>query len=279
MRGFDVEVVHPPDVAGSIATARAAAASGAMCVVAGGDGTVGVVAHALAEGGGTLGIIPLGTANDLARELGIPRDPRAAARLVVAGTAHPTDLGAVNGRHFTTVGGLGLVSRSTTSVARVRASAASPAARLLGAGIYKLAAAATMLDRRITGGVRLTWCDADTGAERSCALDVHGLFVTNHRTCGGGLVIPTGARDDDGILEIALIPATSRGRLLVNLARLSAGLPLGAGVLQVVRCTGATIETENDDVFVADGDPLETGRRFALRARRGAVGIVRPARR
>jgi hypothetical protein len=181
----------------------------------------------------------------------------------------------VNGRRFTTVGGLGLVSRSTINAARLRAGGAGGLARMAGPSIYKLAATGSLLARRITSGVRVAWRDPDDRTEHTCALDVHGVFVTNHRNCGGGLVIPTGARADDGVFELALIRATSRARLLVNLGRLSAGLPLAPDVLMVVRADRAVIETEHEDLFVADGDPLETGHRFALAVQRGAVGVLR----
>ena len=275
---FALEVRYPRDVADSLSTARAASAAGAIVIVGGGDGTVGIVAHALAgtDGtGGTLGILPLGTANDLARELGVHGDVRAAARAIARGTVHPTDLVSVNGRHFATVGGLGLVSRSTTDVARLRAGPASGLVRLTGAGIYRIAATVGMLRRRITGGVRVSWHDPDDDVEHERVLDIHGLFITNHCTCGGGLVIPTGARADDGIFELALVPATNRARLVGRFARLSAGMTLGPDALLVLRADRAVIETEYADVFVADGDPLATGHRFTVVAHRRAVGIVR----
>jgi len=268
-------VCFPRDVEDSLATARAASAEGAVVIAAGGDGTISVVAHGLADTGGTLGILPLGTANDFARALSVPRDTSAAARLMQRGTVHRTDLVSVNGRCFTTVGGLGLVSRSTIDVARLRNSWARRLARLAGASIYKIAGAGTMLQRRITGGVRVTWHDPDDGLEHTRELDVHGMFITNHNTCGGGLVIPTGARADDGVFELALIPATTRTRLLVNLSRLTAGLPLAPGILTVLRADRAVIETEYADVFVADGDALDTGHHFTLAAHRAAVGVLR----
>lgn len=272
---FALEVRYPRDVADSLSTARSASAAGAVVIVGGGDGTVGIVAHALAGTGGTLGILPLGTANDLARELGVPGDVRASARAIARGTVHPTDLVSVNGRHFATVGGLGLVSRSTTDVARLRAGPASGLVRIAGASIYRIAATVGMLRRRVTGGVRVSWHDPDDDVEHERVLDIHGLFITNHRTCGGGLVIPTGARADDGIFELALVPATNRARLVGRFARLSAGMTLGPDALLVLRADRAEIETEYADVFVADGDPLATGHRFTVAAHRSAVGIVR----
>lgn len=273
---FSLDVRVPGSADETAEFARAASRDeGALVIVAGGDGTVSAAAHGLAGTGGRLGILPLGAANDLARELGVPRDPREAADRIRRGAPHQTDLVLVNGRHFATVGGLGLVSRSTIVAARLRTGGARHAARLLGRAVYKLAAAGSLLERRITRRVRVAWRDPDDGAEHRHELDVHGIFVTNHTTCGGGLVIPTRGRADDGIFELALIPATSRARLLVNLQRLAAGRPLAPGVLAVLRARCAVIETDEDDVFAADGDLLAAGRRFTLEARRGAIGIVR----
>lgn len=255
--------------------ARDASAAGRVVIVAGGDGTVSLAADALVPSGGTLGIIPLGTANDLARELGLPATPAEAAAVIARGTVHRTDLVGMNGRCFTTVGGLGLVSRSTVDAARMRTGRAAWLARALGAAIYRVAATRGLFGRQIDDTVWLAWRDADTGRTQRRALDVHGIFITNHATCGGGLVIPTGARADDGLFELALVPRTSRPRLLVALARLSAGLPLAPGTLVVIRTDHAIIETGHDDRFVADGEILGRGRRFELSARPGAIGILR----
>ena len=272
---YTLDVRFPATAAESAAIARRAGALGRIVIVAGGDGTVSLVADAMAESGGTLGILPLGTGNDLARELAIPHEPRAAARRIRWGSVHPTDLVTVNGRCFTTVGGLGLVSRSTVAVTRLRAGRFRALARLAGAAVYRFAATASLIHRRISGEMKVTWRDPDGALDRTRTLRTHGVFVTNHRTCGGGLVIPSGGRADDGVFELVLIPETSRGRLIVNLGRLSAGLPLAPGVLEVVRADRAVIETENEDTFVADGEELARGRRFELGMRAGALGVLR----
>lgn len=81
-------------------------------VVAGGDGTINEAADGLTQalpGAGpvTLGLLPLGTANVLARELGIPRDPRAAAAVILAGRRRRMTLGEANGRAFALMAGVG----------------------------------------------------------------------------------------------------------------------------------------------------------------------------
>jgi diacylglycerol kinase (ATP) len=269
---LDVQV--PADVRTMATAARDASAQGITVIVAGGDGTVNLVAGAIAPHRGTMGILPLGTANDLARELGIPRAIREAARTIARGTPHPTDLVSVNDRRFVTVGGLGVVAATTVGAARLRAGPFAALANAAGAGIYKLAASAALLGHA-SGIVRVTWRDLDARAERTMELDVHGVFITNHATCGGGLVIPTGSIGDDGILEIALVPRSSRARLLGNFTRLSLGRPLGNGAIVVLRTDRAILETGNDESFVADGELLATGRRFVLAAEPRTIAILR----
>ena len=79
----------------AIAAAAAALASRELVVVGGGDGTLGCAAAALVKGGATLGILPLGTRNHLARELGVPLDLDGAARLIAERPVRAIDLGRV----------------------------------------------------------------------------------------------------------------------------------------------------------------------------------------
>ncbi len=89
-----------------------------LVVVAGGDGTVRVVCSELANTGIPLGIIPAGTGNLLARNLGIPLDETEAARLAFTGTARPIDLVKVTidghdeeAEHFAVMAGIGIDAR------------------------------------------------------------------------------------------------------------------------------------------------------------------------
>lgn len=78
-----------------------------MVVVAGGDGTINTVVNSLAESKIALGIIPMGTVNLLATELGIPADIRAACQLLTEGTPRLIDLGRINTRYFASIAGVG----------------------------------------------------------------------------------------------------------------------------------------------------------------------------
>ncbi len=77
-------------------------------ILAGGDGTIHKSLSSIVPTGLPLGIIPRGTANDLARTLNIPTDPRAAASVIVTGRVHHIDLGMVNSTYFLNVAHIGL---------------------------------------------------------------------------------------------------------------------------------------------------------------------------
>lgn len=80
-------------------------------VAAGGDGTVTAIAHALTGRAASLGILPLGTFNFVSRGLGLPEDPAAAARAILAGHPHRISVGAVNGQVFLNNVSIGLYPR------------------------------------------------------------------------------------------------------------------------------------------------------------------------
>lgn len=102
----DVHLIPGDEIA---AAAREAAASGADAVLAGGgDGTIRTVAAALVGGQIPLGVLPLGTLNHFARDLGIPTEIEEAIRLIPRGEARSLDVGEVNGEIFINNSMLGL---------------------------------------------------------------------------------------------------------------------------------------------------------------------------
>ncbi|HLL40587.1 MAG TPA: diacylglycerol kinase family protein [Rubrobacteraceae bacterium] len=107
--GLDVEVwpTERPEHATELATL----AGSRLVVAAGGDGTINEVVNGL-ETDATLGILPLGTANVMARELGLPLDPEAACKRILAGKERRIDVGVATNqegteRRFTCMAGLG----------------------------------------------------------------------------------------------------------------------------------------------------------------------------
>jgi diacylglycerol kinase family enzyme len=82
-----------------------------LIVAGGGDGTISSVASTLIDTGVALGVLPLGTFNHFARDLGIPLDADAAVRVIAAGKVAQVDMGDVNGRTFINNSSVGLYPR------------------------------------------------------------------------------------------------------------------------------------------------------------------------
>jgi len=90
-------------------------------VAAGGDGTINTVARALAGSGMPLGIVPCGTLNHFAKDLGLPLDPEGAAKVIAAGHVRHVDLGEVNGRLFLNNSSIGAYPAAVEDRERLRA--------------------------------------------------------------------------------------------------------------------------------------------------------------
>lgn len=87
-------------------------------IVGGGDGTLNGVVDSLVETKLPLGILPLGTANDLARTLNIPFSIKQACEVITRGNLKAIDLGWVNGKHFFNVASIGLSVEITRQLSR-----------------------------------------------------------------------------------------------------------------------------------------------------------------
>ena len=119
--GLSVERVHARDAA-SVSAALHAALAGrdpteTRVVVAGGDGSIRAALPAVMGTPFPLAILPVGTVNVLARELGLPRSLSAAAQVAASGHVRAIDLGLANGRPFALMAGLGFDAAVVHSVA------------------------------------------------------------------------------------------------------------------------------------------------------------------
>ncbi len=113
--GVEIEL-HPTPPDELVATAKRLACTSVDAVIAaGGDGTVSAVAGALAGGEMPLGVMPLGTLNHFAHDLGMPDDLAAAALLIAACKLQKVDVGEVNGRVFINNSSVGLYPETVIS--------------------------------------------------------------------------------------------------------------------------------------------------------------------
>jgi diacylglycerol kinase (ATP) len=170
-----------------------AIAEGCVVVfVCGGDGTVMAGATALAGTGVPMAILPLGTGNLLARNLDLPLDDEAAAlRIGVHGATRQIDVGAIEGKRFVVMAGLGFD-------AAIMRDAPEKLKKTVGWPAYVVSGAKHMRGRRV--GVRIT-IDDDEPIERH----VRTVLVGNVGKLQGGLLLLPSARPDDGVFDIAVL--------------------------------------------------------------------------
>ena len=208
--GFEVRELVGDDGAQALHLARQAVAGGVeTLVVCGGDGMTHIGAQAVAGTSTTLGIIPAGTGNDVARYFGIPRnDPQAAADVVVGSRVRTVDLARVGDTYFATV----LASGFDSKVNERANDMVWPRGQMR----YNLA---TLAELRVFEPLPYTL--VIDGEERH--LEAMLVAVGNGPSFGGGLRITEGAVLDDGLLDVVVIKPMSKARLVRSYPRLFTG--------------------------------------------------------
>lgn len=221
--------------------AALAAASGARVIVMSGDGLIGQVGGELAETGATLGLIPGGRGNDLARVLGIPADVEAAVEILAAGSVRQIDVGEANGARFLCIASCGFDSEAN----RI----ANEARRVKGPVVYAYAALRALAAWK---PVRFT-LTAD--GERS-EFAGYTVAAANSKAYGGGMFIAPDADLADGLLDVVTIGAVSKRRFLQGLPDVFRGTHVKRPEVSVRRCRELTIEASRPLTVYADGDPV-----------------------
>lgn len=223
--------------------------------VAGGDGTVSNLLGAVVESHLPLGLVPLGTANDLARTLSIPTELEEACRVIAVGHTRSVDLGMANGKYFANAAGLGLqpeVARQVSATSK----------RWIGPLAYVPAAVAAYRRSR-PFRARVT-----VQGQEPRTLETIQLTVGNGRFFGGGLVVDEEATIDDSALHLVHVPPIGAMRLLSLVPRLYSGTTRIAEGTWVTDAEVIDIETNRRLPVTLDGEPAtETPVHFAIARR------------
>jgi len=239
--------LHPtqaPSDASAIAKRFALDADTVIAV--GGDGTINEVVNGLASAGdtdarATLGIIPAGTVNVLALELGIPFDTESACEVVAAGRTMSFDLGRVNDRRFTLMMGAGIDALTVRNI-DLRAKKRFKELAFLGTGLKT-----GFLERPPVFLVRANGQDYRTT-----------FFVAgNTRNYAGRFGMTPAADPTDGILDLLLFTGTTRSGLAVFWMGVPSGLHVRNPHVTYVRAVQAELtplEGEETVWFQTDGE-------------------------
>lgn len=247
--GQSCDIVYTDAAGHAVELARAAAAKGYRLVVAvGGDGTMGEVLNGIAGTGAALGLLPLGTGNDLARTLGIPLNMRGAVDVLLAPAFRRIDIGKEREGQFAIITGINFPAEAMAQVNRqkgpFRGSAAIFAGTVSVVSRLRAVPMRVELDDKVIEG-RFT-----------------GVFVLNTKFTGGGLLLAPDALPDDGWLDIVLMGELSRLDFLWTLPKAYKGGHLKHPAVSIYRAKRVAVTADQPLPKLFDGNtfgssPLE----------------------
>lgn len=270
--------------AGRGAAARALAGAPSVVIVAGGDGTARIVAEAALGSGTPFALLPFGTGNLLARNLGLPLgEPTASVAAAFSGATRPVDVGVAEledeagewtTRTFLVMAGIGLdaeMARTTSTLAK----------RIIGWLAYVPPIARSLLAHRpLDLRYRI-----DGGRIRTAR--AHTVIIGNCGTLTGGMLLLPEAALDDGLLDVVMLrPARRLGWARIG-ARLTAQgvahrsrfgrsmLRLAPGLHALVYARGRTFEVRFGTPYGVqlDGDSVGLARSARIGLRPGALRV------
>ncbi|MFI8231076.1 diacylglycerol kinase family protein [Streptomyces sp. NPDC085900] len=255
-----------------------------LVVVCGGDGTLRAAATAMAGSAVPLALVPCGTGNLLARNLGLPLSPVDALDAALNGAVHRVDLGRIEGdglpaTHFAAMCGAGLDAAMLQ-----RANANDRTKASLGWLAYVLALPRVWSRTpRMSVNVRLDGAPAHRRTARM-------VLIGNVGAVQGGMRLLPEARPDDGRLDLLILDPHGPGGWISALWTLLRGTatPRSAADAPAGQEDGAPVAFftfrhaeftfDHDQPRELDGDPIARGRRLTVEAAPGALKMLLPAR-
>lgn len=240
-----------------------ALADGAETIfVWGGDGMVQRCVDVMAGSDARLAILPAGTANLFASNLGIPDDIAEAVHVGLNGRERKLDLGKINGEHFAVMAGAGLDARM------IRDADAGPKDRY-GRLAYIWAASKNLRNEPFKARIEVNgdlWYQGDA----SCILfgNVGALF--------GGMEAFESASPEDGLLEVGVTHAESVGQWARTVARTAIGSAGQSPLVQATKAQRIDVELDRKVLYELDGGERKEVRRLKVKVKPEALTVSVP---
>lgn len=235
-----------------------------LVIVAGGDGTLNSAVDALVTTKLPLGILPLGTANDLARTLELPTELDDACRVIAAGHTRAIDVGRVNGKHFLNVASIGLsvdITRLLTKEVK----------RAWGVLAYLIVALRALYQ------TRLFRAEIRTPTETFRVRTIQ-IAVGNGKHYGGGLAVADDAEIDDRRLDLYSLELTHFWQIATLLWRLKTGSLSGSKYARTIRGKSFEVVTRRPRRINTDGELIvRTPAKFEIVPEALTVLVPQPA--
>lgn len=244
---------------------QSAGVGGVDCVVAvGGDGSVNEIVNGLTNLDVPLAILPMGTANVVAREMNIPKEPEAVADLIVAGHTRRMDVGLYGDQRFLLGAGAGLDAAIAEEVSQNRG-ARSGLSKWVWPSVKTCLAYRFPKIRAVVDGTELS-------------ADTQYAIVGNCRFSAGVFPATPKAKIDDGLLDVCLFHRLSALRLMVLAATVWRGRFIEHKDVTYVQAKQVELYPASEDTvpLQVDGDPAGS-LPAAFRVNDTPINVVCPA--
>jgi diacylglycerol kinase (ATP) len=243
-------------------------------VAVGGDGTVNEVLNGIVGSEVALGVIPTGTANDLASHYRIPGDLNQACEVVRRRRVHRTDVLSVNQRYYLTAGGTGLpcdVASIANSI-KSHGAAGRLLGRILSTRLYLVAALwAVAVRPRLHNPLEIHCLG------QSFAADTLSLTISNQPFLGGRFMVSPSAADDDGRFDVCLISnSKNRAQILSILLRVLSGTHTHSPSVLSWKARELVVSAQQPLGFFGDGEVIQTASKFRIQILPGALNLIVP---
>ena len=269
----DIEETAYPQHATDIA--RQAVEENVDTIVAvGGDGTVNEVLNGIVGTDVVLGIIPTGTANDLASLYHIQTNVAKACDIILERRLHRADVIGVNGWYYLTTGGVGLPCEVASIANTIKRSGmiGKRLTQILGSKLYILAVLCALVKKNTRRNLlTLPW--------NGCSIRVDALsFMMNNQSfLGKKFLMSPGAVNDDGMFDICLIEnSKSRVQILSLLIQVRTGRHIYSPSVKTWRAGELVVDAENPLTFFGDGEIFQKVSVFKIKIFPRALNVIVP---
>jgi diacylglycerol kinase (ATP) len=227
----------------------------------GGDGMVRRCVGVLAGGEAELAVLPAGTSNLFATNLGIPRDVERAVAIGLRGATRRLDVGRFKGERFAVMAGAGFDAGMIRD--------ADDHKQRLGRAAYVWSGARNLRTEAFRARIEVDGADWYDGPA-TC------ILVGNLGQLFGGVEVFPDARPDDGQLELGVVEGAGLVQWMRILARTAVGDPSGSPFVRVTRATAARAELDRKVLYELDGGERSEIKSFKVRVEAAALRVRVP---
>lgn len=234
-----------------------------LVFVWGGDGMVQRCADVLAGSKTTMAILPAGTANLFASNLGIPKDLEEAVGVGLGGTKRKLDVGRMNGERFCVMAGAGFDARMIRD-------ADSGLKDRIGRAAYLWTGARNLKMKPFEADIRVDGASWFKGKATS-------ILVGNVGELFGGIEAFEGARPDDGMLELGVVTADGLLEWTRTIARTAVGTSSKSPFVQTTQARSVEVKFDRKVLYELDGGDREKVKSLEVEVEPAAITVCVPA--